>query len=246
MTFSKQTTFLRWSSFLLLSYLKASLSPHHKLVPGGGYPPSKSSLPGSQTLCPLGHLFDGNLEVKFISTVWPLESLNHISPQNLFLISVSLRGCSLLVQTIPLVATYFWLARQNRPLIVCVLSCFWASLIAQLVQNPPAMQETWVLLPGWEDPLEKGKATHSSILAWRIPWTVQSMRSQRAGHDRVTFTFTFSTRGNFRIKKTFGIVWRYFWLSQSASIRQKPEMLLNTYNAQDSPHNKELLNPKCQ
>ena len=46
---------------------------------------------------------------------------------------------------------------------------FWASLVAQLVKNPPAMQETWVRSLGWEDPLEKGKATHSSILAWRIP-----------------------------------------------------------------------------
>jgi len=41
-----------------------------------------------------------------------------------------------------------------------------------LVKNPPAMQETLVQLLGWEDPVEKGKATHSSILAWRIPWTV--------------------------------------------------------------------------
>ena len=48
----------------------------------------------------------------------------------------------------------------------------WASLVAQLVKYPPAMQETWVQCLGWEDPLEKGKATHSSILAWRIPWTV--------------------------------------------------------------------------
>ena len=47
-----------------------------------------------------------------------------------------------------------------------------ASLVAQLVKNPPAMQETWVRSLGWEDPLEKGEATHSSILAWRIPWTV--------------------------------------------------------------------------
>ena len=47
-----------------------------------------------------------------------------------------------------------------------------ASLVAQLVKNPPAMQETWVRSLGSEDPLEKGKATHSSILAWRIPWTV--------------------------------------------------------------------------
>ena len=48
----------------------------------------------------------------------------------------------------------------------------WASLVAQTVKNRPAMWETWVQSLGWEDPLEKGKATHSSILAWRIPWTV--------------------------------------------------------------------------
>ena len=46
------------------------------------------------------------------------------------------------------------------------------ALVAQLVKNPPAMRETWVQSLGWEDPLEKGKATHSSILAWSIPWTV--------------------------------------------------------------------------
>ena len=45
----------------------------------------------------------------------------------------------------------------------------WASLVAQMVKNPPAMQETWVRSLGWEDPLEEGMATHSSILAWRIP-----------------------------------------------------------------------------
>ena len=47
-----------------------------------------------------------------------------------------------------------------------------ASLVAQLVKNPPAMRETWVWSLGWKDPLEKGKATYSSILAWRIPWTI--------------------------------------------------------------------------
>ena len=50
-----------------------------------------------------------------------------------------------------------------------------ASLVAQLVKNPPAMWKTWVRSLGWEDPMEKGKATCSSILAWRIPWTVWSM-----------------------------------------------------------------------
>ena len=48
----------------------------------------------------------------------------------------------------------------------------WASFVAQLVKNLPAVPETWVQSLGWEDSLEKGKATHSSILAWRIPWTV--------------------------------------------------------------------------
>ena len=62
-----------------------------------------------------------------------------------------------------------------------------ASLVAQMVKNPPIMQEIWVLFLGWEDPLEKGVATHCSVLAWRIPWTVepgglQSRESQRIGH----------------------------------------------------------------
>ena len=59
----------------------------------------------------------------------------------------------------------------------------WASLVAQLVKNLPAMQDTPVQPLGWEDPLEKGMATHSSFLSWRIPWTVQSIGSQRVGHD---------------------------------------------------------------
>ena len=65
----------------------------------------------------------------------------------------------------------------------------WASLVAQLVKNPPAMREDWVQSLGWEDPLEKGKAAHSSILAWRIPWTVQSIGSQRVGYNCGAFTF---------------------------------------------------------
>ena len=63
-----------------------------------------------------------------------------------------------------------------------------ASLTAQLVKNLPGMQETWVRSLGWEDPLEKGMAPHSSILAWRISWTeepdgLQSMGSLSAGHN---------------------------------------------------------------
>ena len=63
-----------------------------------------------------------------------------------------------------------------------------ASLVVQMVKNSPAMQETWVQSLGWEDSLEKDMATHSSILAWRIPWTeepggLRSTGSQRVGHD---------------------------------------------------------------
>ena len=46
-----------------------------------------------------------------------------------------------------------------------------SNMVAQLVKNPPTMQESWVQFLGWEDPLEEGMATHSSILAWRSPWT---------------------------------------------------------------------------
>ena len=61
-------------------------------------------------------------------------------------------------------------------------------LVTQIVKNPPAVQETQVQSLGQEDPLEKGMATHSSILAWKIPWTeeprgLQSMELQRIGHD---------------------------------------------------------------
>ena len=62
--------------------------------------------------------------------------------------------------------------------------------MGQLVKNPPAIWETWIPSLGWEDPLEKGTATHSSILGWRIPRTEQSMGSQKVGHDSATFTLT--------------------------------------------------------
>ena len=70
----------------------------------------------------------------------------------------------------------------------------WASLVAQ-IKNLPATQETWLWFLGWEDPLKKGMAIHSSILAWEIPWTEepggwQSMGSQKVGHDWATNTLT--------------------------------------------------------
>ena len=66
----------------------------------------------------------------------------------------------------------------------------WASLVAQLVKNLPVMRETWVQSLGWEELLEKGKATHSSILAWRIPWTVHGVPKNQ--YDWATFSFFLS------------------------------------------------------
>ena len=65
------------------------------------------------------------------------------------------------------------------------LQYYWATLVAQMVKNPPAMQEDLGLILGWEDPLEKGMITHSSILAWRIPWTEEPGRLQSMGPQRV-------------------------------------------------------------
>ena len=64
----------------------------------------------------------------------------------------------------------------------------WASLVVQLVKNPPAMHEAWVQSLGWADPLKKGKATPSSILAWRIPWTVYPW-----GHKELDTTETLTS-----------------------------------------------------
>ena len=71
----------------------------------------------------------------------------------------------------------------------------WPSLVAKMVKHPPVMQETWVQSLGREDPLEKEMATHSIILAWRIPWMgepggLQSMGLQRVGHNWATNTHT--------------------------------------------------------
>ena len=66
----------------------------------------------------------------------------------------------------------------------------WAFLVAQLVKNPPAMQETWLPSLGWGDPLEKRKATHSSIQPREFHGLYSPWGSQRAGHDWMTYTFT--------------------------------------------------------
>ena len=73
---------------------------------------------------------------------------------------------------------------------ICVgfVPSLWASLVAQLVKNPPAVRETWVPSLGQEDPLEKEMATHSSILAWEIPWTEESGGLQPWGYKELDMT----------------------------------------------------------
>ena len=78
--------------------------------------------------------------------------------------------------------------RSAREMIGCPLQYSWASLVAQMVKNLPAMRETQVRFLGSEDPLEREMTTHSSTLAWKIPWMeepggLQSMGSLRVGHD---------------------------------------------------------------
>ena len=115
-------------------------------------------------------------------------------------------------------------------------SSFGASLVAQRIKYLPAMQETWVWSLGWEDPLEKEMATHSSILAWRIPWTeepgrLQSTGSQKVGHDWATslslinlkflsillvyqFTITEPTCSKYFLK------WCYIWVNKMGRLSE--------------------------
>ena len=91
------------------------------------------------------------------------------------------------------VTTVFLVKELLRPTLVATL---WTFLVAQMVKNLSAMWETQVRLLCWEKLLEKGMATYSRILAWKIPWTeepggLQSMGLQRVGHDWATNTFTF-------------------------------------------------------
>ena len=78
-------------------------------------------------------------------------------------------------------------SRNNAAGLRHLSTIIWASLVAQRVINLPAMQETWVRSLGPEDPLEKEMATHSSILAWRIPWTEKPGGLQPMGSQRVRY-----------------------------------------------------------
>ena len=105
-------------------------------------------------------------------------------------------------------------------LFVYLLSHVQTSLVAQTVKRLPAVWEPWVWSQGWENPLEKEMATHSSTLAWKIPWTeesggLQSMESQRVGHDWATSLFTLilwhDSNENFRNNLAFQMSTYLFW-----------------------------------
>ena len=107
----------------------------------------------------------------------------------------------------------------NHNIVLVKLNCHnvWVSLVAQMVKNLPAMKETWIQSLGWEDPLEEGMATYSSILVWRIQWTeepggLQFMGLQSLGHDwaaKDSNTVLFKNPKRLRLKLfTFGICTR--------------------------------------
>ena len=88
--------------------------------------------------------------------------------------------------------------------------------VAQTVKNLPAMWETWVWILGWEDPLEEGMATHSSILAWRVPgdsgaWQLQYLRSQRVGHYWAPKYSTLPPATPFSLEKKYDILPKLRW-----------------------------------
>ena len=104
-----------------------------------------------------------------------------------------------------------WLWKKSRSIRIDPLygTILWASLVAQLVKNPSARQETPVWFLDREDTLEEGQATHSRILAWRIPWTeepgrLQSMGSQGAGHNSAWHVHFFTLRVVLRLKISRG------------------------------------------
>ena len=98
----------------------------------------------------------------------------------------------------------------------------WASLVAQLIKNPSAMWETWVRSLDWEDTLEKGKTTCSSILAWGIRWTIESMGSQRVQYDWVALWPTWNYHN---------IVIPLQWKSLGRSDSLQPHRLYSPWNS---------------
>ena len=85
---------------------------------------------------------------------------------------------------------YLWSGRSTGEEMGYPLQDSWASVVAQLVKNLPAMWKTWVWSLGWEDPLEKGKGTHSSILAWRIHCIVPGVANSQTWLSNLHFHFS--------------------------------------------------------
>ena len=114
-----------------------------------------------------------------------------------------------------------------------------ASLVAQLVKNPPAMREIWAWSLGWEDSLEKGKATHSSILAWRISWTVHEVSksqtqlsdfhshflNQRSNEDIISDSMSSSAQ------------WTWVWANSGRWWRTGKPGVLQSMGSQRVEHN---------
>ena len=120
-------------------------------------------------------------------------------------------------------------SKSNDTFLRGIFCIFWINFYMHALVNPPAMWETWVWSLGWEDPLEKGKATHSSILAWRIPWTLQATGSQRLGHNWATFistlvqlyfalNFDWSHLTNFNVLLNCSFSWALFSIYQNVII----------------------------
>ena len=112
----------------------------------------------------------------------------------------------------------------------------WASLVAQMVKKLPRIQETWVWSLGWEDPLEKRIATHSLILAWRIPWTeecgrLQSMGLQKVRHDWLLFHIPFNVSKNLLQHNGSRIMKMFFKDNGYIS-----DFVFTCVYVQDSPH----------
>jgi len=106
--------------------------------------------------------------------------------QDLLVVITHLKECPALQNKYPVNSCLPQLfpSKASWSLLHCSIASYWASLVAQRVRNLPTMWEIWVPFLGWENPLEKGMATHSSILAWRIPWTEEP--AGLAGHNWTT------------------------------------------------------------
>ena len=131
---------------------------------------------------------DSCIHLKILQTAYFNSPLPHLKAKSIWYLHFNAKYRKVCGGEGP-ICLRVWTKEQRE--IAPPLTSLWSSLVAQAIKNPPAMQETWVWSLGWEDHLEKGMATHSSNLAWRIPGTeepggLQSMGSQRVRCNWVT------------------------------------------------------------